>query len=545
MERNSLDPLLSPDAALYSGRAAIEGGIPVIHTCKHRAKAAAFALLCAAMGLLCFATACQPTPAEDVVVNKNEGAFENAIAATPAASQATPYQAPAHLQYELTGLPENLQIVFDADVEIPTLTAYPVMELAPYRLTQADADNILNALLGGNALYEQTEQRSRAEIQQSIDYYQWELSLCEPEQAGLISSYQDILNELFQEYEAAEEQPSYALASRELKFRKDLPRLTSYLMSYGKEIKNGDGRRYEWTEEALAKAERDGNEGIRGVCFLESGRKMQVELYNGAYESANPYNASYVAMQLAEGNLMRDTRLAMTGEQAVERAQALLARMKLDFVPVSVNKETRVGGGPDQPESGAYTIVFKRNIPGTAASAVVGAQMKEDRYMPLLPPETLVISLDDYGLLGFHWSDPRIPAGIIQESAALLPFGEIQARIEQQLKVQNLWESQFGEDREHPVARRLEIDKITLSYIQLPKKDDLSACYYAPVWDVCGDLYVRFPDDYTEEGGGYLVDENNERELLHMRTEEDRIRDISVLTINAVDGSVAERFQGS
>ena len=66
MTRNNSNLRLSPGTALNSGRAAVEGCIPVIYACKRGTNAVALALLCGAMEFLCFATACQLTPMEDV-----------------------------------------------------------------------------------------------------------------------------------------------------------------------------------------------------------------------------------------------------------------------------------------------------------------------------------------------------------------------------------------------------------------------------------------------------------------------------------------------
>ena len=99
------------------------------------------------------------------------------------------------------------------------------------------------------------------------------------------------------------------------------------------------------------------------------------------------------------------------------------------------------------------------------------------------------------------------------------------------LKMKNLWDMQD----ENVVERQLTIDKICLSYMQVRKDSDLTRTYYIPVWDVIGTMHHVYSDDYTPSNGGFLVDENGERIAYE---------NCSVLTINAIDGSIVDRGLG-
>ena len=86
--------------------------------------------------------------------------------------------------------------------------------------------------------------------------------------------------------------------------------------------------------------------------------------------------------------------------------------------------------------------------------------------------------------------------------------------------------------------------------MQVRKDENNDERYYVPVWDVYGWLYYQFADDYDPYaivGGAYLVDNNNEREMFS-----DNITGVpstepseySILTINAIDGTVIDREIG-
>jgi adenylate cyclase len=52
-------------------------------------------------------------------------------------------------------------------------------------------------------------------------------------------------------------------------------------------------------------------------------------------------------------------------------------------------------------------------------------------------------------------------------------------------------------------------------------------------------MYYHYKDSYTTgEDGTYILDENNERNAWRERNDE---RDYSILTLNAIDGSVIPR----
>jgi hypothetical protein len=63
--------------------------------------------------------------------------------------------------------------------------------------------------------------------------------------------------------------------------------------------------------------------------------------------------------------------------------------------------------------------------------------------------------------------------------------------------------------------------------------------YLMPVWNICGDMYYHYKDSYpTGESNTYVLDEKNERNV--WRASNDKM-DYSILTLNAVDGSVIPR----
>lgn len=493
--------------------------------------------------------ACQPTPAEPVVAGKNDGLMENAVASSaPEMTQAEPYDRPERLDFEMDGLPEGYRIVFKAAVDVSDQTAWPVYTVEPADITQEQADTIRTALTGGTVLYRPGEYRSREEIQRSINGYENQLKVSAEEgYPELVEDYTETLKELYQEYERTPEDLVLEEADTELKFMESraMPELYG-----GKEvIIDENSMRYEWTDEARQRAIDDGCESIYGIFWTDTGRKMEFSANNGKFGSGVGYG-------VADGNLAKAPGVSCSLEEATEQADALLKQAGLDFTLVHAKTFNDMGYNEEDEyvDNGPayHALRYKRSLEGVPQDDIVSGvdQGIDDEYLqsmqgafrPEIPQQEIIdIQIDDEGIRSFQWSTPIRVVTQDNASVALMPFEEVRSRIEQQLKAQTLWDLDEYES-EYIDARRLEIYKLKLSYVMIAKKDDMDSCYLAPVWNVCGDMYDHYLDTYpTGESNTYILDENNERNTSRMPMEMDR--DLSILTLNAIDGSVIPRFR--
>ena len=88
--------------------------------------------------------ACQPTPEEEPVVNKGDGALMELVLATAAPEQEqtarVPYSAPARYEEAFVGYSDNLSVEIDAEVIAPPEAPIPVYEAQPLEWTDAQAD---------------------------------------------------------------------------------------------------------------------------------------------------------------------------------------------------------------------------------------------------------------------------------------------------------------------------------------------------------------------------------------------------------------------
>lgn len=489
-------------------------------------------------------TACQPTPSEPVVIGKGDGAMESAINQNSGNASSAPYDSPERLTLDVGGLPDDYIMNFDAGVDVSDQTEWPVYSMEPTKITQNEADAVRNALLDGAVLYKPGKYRSRAEIQRSIDYYENELRLSEGYQQTT-DAYQEILKNLYIEYESSPEDLKLEEADTKLQFMENRVDAWDY---GGKEVKTEDGGfRYEWTDEARQRAIEAGCGNIYGVCWTESGRKMSLSLDNNE-RSSNLYYT------IDDGNLIADPGVTYPLDEAVSKADDLLKKAGLDFTLVEATTETDLFGRVNEDKGPWYhSLVYKRRIEGVPQDNIVSLiaqradedngymmQNTDEQFRPVPQQETIRIDLDDYGVRMFIWSQPWKVTALENPNVDLLPFDIISERITKQLKMQTLWDEMANErEIEWIDSRRLEVNKVAMSYLVVAKKDDMTSYYLIPVWNVCGDMYYHYKDSYpTGKSNTYVLDENNERLAWRSRYQ---TGEYSILTINAIDGTVIPR----
>ncbi|HWS30412.1 MAG TPA: DUF6034 family protein [Clostridia bacterium] len=480
-------------------------------------------------------SACQATPEQPLVVGKTNDGWEAHAAESNEAP--APYQAPE--RYEKTFTADDLTVEFDADVILPDVEKYPIYIMEPLTFTQEMADRIIPVLLDGVELYDETNYRTKEYVQEKIDYYTEELEAAiEGNYEQLIADYQEILTDLIKELETAPDDPARTPASRELMF-KDVG--NTLVSTYGKRVDLEDGGyQYMWTEEGRRKAAAAGNAAIDGVCEQASGRKMYLLFENSVYG-----NRILFSRDSDDGRGWFINPPEFDQAEARRQADAFLEKLGLPFdylCTMRVEDLIQENGGY------YYALSYCTAVEGAPSQRIESSRMNDyatvGRYSQPLWQETVTVSIDGSGLNGFSWDAPAQVKALDMENAALLPWAAVTQIMGTMLEAKNLWCSTGDAGDAHIVGRRLYIDKITLSWMQVRKDAELEERYYIPVWDVCGKLYYRYDENYdplTDPGGGVRVNENHEWDTDYGQPPE---IPLSYLTINAIDGSVIDRDMG-
>ena len=464
----------------------------------------------AAMTFLCLA-ACQKTPEKPIIIGKQNNDWR---VNTAPAEKITEIDAPE--SYEAAFTEGDLTVNINAAVDCPKDRPFPVYVLSKSSFTQEQADKIISALIGDAELYDIENARTKKTVEREIEYYTDELNASGdfPENQKI---YTEKLAELIAELETAPEEETVSPASRTLEFKENQDIATEY----GQEITTKDGGfRFIWTEQARKKAAADGNAEISGVCTMPNGSRKRIAIKN------RPKQYNYVQF----GNLDEDPDLGAdapptTQAEAIAMGNSLLEQMGLEY--------QFLGCEPSPLNDSHFMLSYCTAIPGTNAESVTPAPIynAQAEYNVPISQETIRVSISGNGAEYFYWQSPVKIDKTDSQNMELLSWEETAEVIEKGLRIKNLWDY----DDENVVKRRLEIYRICLSYMQVKKDSDTSVTYYIPVWDVIGNMHCIYSENYVPSSGGFLVDENNERTAYE---------DCSVLTVNAIDGSIIDRGMG-
>lgn len=241
-----------------------------------------------------------------------------------------------------------------------------------------------------------------------------------------------------------------------------------------------------------------GLQGLNFISFLGSGFR---------------YNSSMTHER--HGMDARNCEYSYT--EALALAQEAAAILAPELTVVS-------GGVISGDESEAYLFCFTRNVDGipvTYTTQACGYYDEDENGDPIIyriiyPYESLRLVVDSQGLVDGRYESPYVLSDPIETDVELLTFDQVLEITENILPLTFTW----LEDTYHI---KVEIDRISFGYTRLDFKDDMYRYKLVPVWDFFGTYY------YYRDGelvGSYTDDYN------------------SLLTINAIDGTVIDRRYG-
>ena len=401
------------------------------------------------------AVACQPTPAEEIVIQKDldavldeqvqQAAQEPEVSATPA----QPYEAPERWEEELE-LP-YLTFHIQADVITPEITQYPVLCVKSRTLTPEDVLERLAPLFDGAVSYF-PDVRVRAEYELELMYARrgiWNPETEEyepyPGQADEIAALEQLIAEApdkMTEHSISEFSLPVLPARFHLKYA-DGSRVELALTSHSLWINYGG--------DALLQPEcwlHEDNEmtGEKGIDQLQNVKISETEALEAAEEAMERYGLRNLGLISAERGRLYDS----PARQTVSEGWILTwGRNDCGYLPFDLGMCSDSGGDP--------------NI----------------EYFAPIATEELKIYVDETGVRRLSWEDPwEIAEEPYAENATLLPFDALQERVRKQLKYEWSWV-----DSINPYSS---LDQnmcdLTLTYCLVPKKDDLGAALLVPAW---------------------------------------------------------------
>ena len=439
----------------------------------------------------CVLTACQPTPEQEVVVNRSELDEKIAATATPGTSYA-PYEAPSH--WADTVERGALTVCVDTDVVLPDVGQYPVTILEPVTLSQARIDEMVRYFAGDSELFCWPSVFTRADYQEM---------LIEARRGQLVDG-EYVVNEATERYAKsleekvanAPEDSSRVYTDTTLTYQTDLDGNVNYdagpnNLNVGVELEDGS--------EAMISAQ-NFTEGYGNSTSFSFSRMDCVT--ESQYEESVSYGESGM-----EG--YGDTFDSFSLDEAVARGQAEKAIADLCIEDMAlVNEERAVlrafdlwGISNDMPDIEGYVFEYVRSSGGISGYQLTswssGGDEQQPDYSPPFFQEMMTIAVSEAGVEYFSWSGMAQVAETVSDNVTLLPFEDIQQALIDQIYYENAPET----DRETITINVLSAE-LRVGYISV--KDNTQQAMLVPMWVFeTSETFTIEGKTYTESGKTY------------------------------------------
>lgn len=435
----------------------------------------------------------------------------------PADNVAAQVQAPERYRTEIQD--GNIVLRADAEFEIPDVPGIKMKKVEARFFTQADYDTVNAVLLDGGKLWDRDYEAMSETQGFTVEELNKRIEMLEAEKANGVDGdapYGDTDRTLNQQLEEAKAMLDAAEANgiAEVAVIKELPAV----------VEEGGTSGADWNQ-------LDGFVTARGRDYSVYMLNHMDKTWRWVRFSAADDGYLYYGDSFFSEDEMKEAEERIAGvqirpEEAVAKAEEALAQMGMtDFVvqggeyfasynPVGPEKE-----GKTEVDRIAYGIHAIRIVDGVPVSYTRqnGNTMPGDETVGW-PFEEMLFIYDEEGLASFDWSAPYEIGDLSSDYVFLLPFSEIR-NIFEQMTIKKEKDGFIEEGS----SLEINIDRVSLSYMRVREKNSTEGTLI-PVWDFFGTR------TYLGSGG----------EVLDIR----RSAYESILTINAMDGTVIDRWYG-
>ena len=442
---------------------------------------------------------CQPTPTEEYTMKKDTERMLDQAGITEDGTAISDIGIPnGKYVYEAADTSGRLHIKADAKIIVPAVEKLPVARVSRGRFTIRDLENLSHILgVGGIPVSQDTSFPK--------EYYLPQLNqLMEMRQNGKLDKYSSVeeLDKAIRELmEKVAQAPEVARATE--------PDLSFTSMEGG-----GETASLRWIRNnaVLASLSVVNAEYIRDVTLRAEFSTL----------TAQGLSVTLNYEQIRNPNFKKP---AISETDAMNIAQAAIDGLDLkDFVCTGKRMAALYNStiaAEDGERQGLYEFMFTRSVNGTAIT-YTNEDMAADpgRIDVAAKPwlyEKIRIFIDDEGIFALVWNAPHVLEEVEYKAVSLLPFEKIRGIFESMIMVKN----KQVEDGTLLRDKNITVTAVRLGLMRIIEKDNNDTAYLVPVWDFFG--------TYDSDGGTLVIGEDGYE---------------SLLTINAVDGSVIDRTLG-
>lgn len=458
---------------------------------------------CALLLVTIVLSACQPTPTEVFVVEKDTERMVEKASSDENGTVAHSLGIPSgRYTYAATDASGRVKLEVDAEVLLPDVEYLPVARITGRSFTEQDVENIYDAVCQDATPIDEDAPMPRFVYQHTLD------ELMELRETGTLDKYNSI-----EELDAAIQEVLSQVASAP-------EQITPIALNCS------------FNTSGTARIMCVQNNSVLSDLFVINSTQTGCGVNSDFIRDV--FNRTEFANQSAYGEavtvsyaLTRDAHIVLpqiSEQEALEKAEQVISKLGLhDFTCTG----TRIAPLFDAPTAevkaackSAYEFMFTRSVNGVSVTYTndILSSPPDDTNTVSEPwmYEKVRIFIDDDGVYAYMWNGPSSITEILNDKATLLPFDQIKEIFANRILVK--YGDYIGDDASKNIS--INITRISLGLARVTEKNNNDYGILVPVWDFFGTY---------DQGNGYPIGYDGYE---------------SLLTINAIDGSIIDRQLG-
>lgn len=460
-------------------------------------------IIASIMFIMCFTTACQPTPSTPPVVNKGDNNLEDIIASSsqssvpsPSTSQTgvQPSEGLSALQFALMqsiGAPEAIKdtytnekgdvtVTIDARVEVPAVKSIPAYVVKSPSFSQEFVDKFVSYFFKDTQLVTNERTFTKSQIMGQI-----------VEANATLEDDKKTLQEF------KDKGDTLGVA----KFEQHVSDDEVYIKSLEKLYETAPEVITRTPATSVLMENKNGNLGLNVAGDLGKDGMATLKVSNSNTGTLSYYNAGngrYVAVPKPEdlySSGKTPKGMSLSEEEAEIKAMQCLSDLGIEDMQIGKIYCSWYFSGdfysaqPVKEDKQCYDFQFIRTINGSPFSNIeTSVQLdtddpnalhpEEPNYAYVLHPESLDVLIDDTGVVGFIWENPTEITSTLSDNVPLLNFDEIVGKAKDFIFYKNY--TAYGS------TAHITISEIKLNMMRIMRQDKPGEYLIVPVWDFMG-----------------------------------------------------------
>ena len=463
--------------------------------------------------LLVQIAACQMAPETPAVIGKGDNKLNDIIANGEAkADNSFLKEIATYITDKYDTYEKNTKVFLDADIVIPDVTDYPVIQVIPHTWSAEELQTLIDKMLPNICMYKADLTRTKDMIEKFILTSKQKLNdphyfddLDDDMKELKIQSLKDYIKQMEQEYITAPKS-------------KELIEITmpEFLKINDTNISNQKNTLVHFYDKST-------DEMVGSGVILSN---------NDFIGRANKYDMTVVPQEERYQATMK--KLTIDENKALEYADAYIKKIGMDAEFTCKWIEPHYG-------EGFHRAYYTRNYSNIPVEYVVSTapmeEASETAYTSLWKEEYIRLDITDNGVENIIHNAPSDVLKVLNENVQLLSF----EKILESFKTNSKYIGIYSAPSKYLESREIHINEIKLGLMRVQIKDKQDEYMMVPVWDFMGyNLYEYHSAVDAGNGFSYTPDGINVADKGWEATREK----LSLLTVNAIDGTIINRMLG-